>query len=532
MPEEPPPSPDARGPQPDASGTPPEACSLKPVACSPQPTAYRLPASVFLIALAVYAVTLGRPQGWLYCDGADRFATTYGIVERGSLRLGVKADGSPRYSKYGIVQPALGVPLYLVGKAVAGAGAEGVSANPAFYCHLLNSFVTAATCAALVWILRRQGFTASTTLLVAAAYGLATVAWPNARWYGSEPLSALLLLIFIHCLSRIAEQGTRTREAVAAAVAGGALVLHTTMAGPLVAGLVVWTAAGRLWRGGSRRERNAWVLAGMILALALVALLAYNRARGGSVLRTGYEGDHGFATFPYSGKPGFSANLLVGLYGNLFSVGRSVFLYSPPALLGVVFFGVLWRVRPRFARLALVAALYYLLVWSKWWAWYGGACWGNRTLLPVLPLLMPAVAAGWERVRGKGLARPALFAAVLVLGVLVQVPALLVFPGDHYLRVIGPRYENEYRIHFVPHASPLAGHTGILLNRPFADSDLLWLAGRQPTPPQVAVPPAGRAIWLILSGLTLAAGILLAVGGVRAAARQPNAKRNRAAAGD
>lgn len=473
-------------------------------------SALRLSVAVFLAALGVYALTLGRPRGWLYCDGADRFATTFSIAEGGTLSIGINPDGTARYSKYGVVQPVLGVPLYWLGEGIAAAGAGGVFASPVFYGHLLNSLVTAATCAMLVWVLLRQGFGASTALLVAAAFGLATVAWPNARWYGSEPLAGLLLLVFVYCLSRIAESGARTREAVGAAVSGGLLALHTTMAGPLVAGLVLWTAAGRLWGGGSRRERNAGVLAGMILALALAALLAYNRARTGSVLRTGYEGDHGYATFPYSGEPGFSANLLAGLYGNLFSVGRSVFLFSPPALLGVVFFGVLWRARPRFARLALVAALYYLLVWSKWWAWYGGACWGNRTLLPVLPMLMPAVAAGWERIRDRGFVRPALFAAVLVLGVLVQVPALLVFPADHYLKIIGPRYEREYRIHFVPHASPLAGHTELLLTRPFADSDLLWLPSGKPTPKALAVPPTGRAVWLILAGLALAGGIALA----------------------
>ena len=471
---------------------------------------------VFIAALAVYLLTLGRARSWLYHDGAERFAVTKAIVERGRLRIGTREDGSARYSKYGVAHSLIGAPLYLLGKAAARTGAANAFTDPVFYCSLQNSFITAATCATLVWALSGMGYGLSTSLLTAAIYGLGTVAWPNARWRGGEPLTGLCLLVLVASLARIARRGARAGDAAAAAVAGGVAVLSAAMTGPLVAACVVWTALGRARRGSFRREWKPWALAGMILLAALAAFCAYNRARTGSVFRTGYEGDHGFRTFPYSGRPGFSAPLLVGLYGNLFSVGRSVFIFSPPAALAAVFFGLLWRSRPKYARLALFCVLYYLVVWSKWRAWYGGGCWGNRALLPVLPLAMPAVAAGWERVKEKGGLRLWVFAAVALAGLAVQIPGILVYPGDHYSRVIGPRYEKEYRIHFVPHTSPLAVHVRILMSRPMSQNDLFWWKRAGPAEP-AADPPEALRVWGVAAlALLLAAGVGKVVRGSRA----------------
>ncbi|HRU04463.1 MAG TPA: hypothetical protein P5137_01655, partial [Candidatus Brocadiia bacterium] len=324
-----------------------------------------------------------------------------------------------------------------------------------------------------LWVMGQMGFGVGAALVAVGTHAFATVAWPNARWYGSEPLSALLLLLFAAFAWRTARLGPGGWNAAGAAAAGGLLVLHTPMAGPLVA----LVAAAAAWRGlgkGAPRQGRAWGLACAIVLAGALLFFAYNHARTGHVLKTGYEGDHGAAAYPYSGKPGFSTPILVGLYGNLFSSGRGVFFYSPPLVLALGFFGGLWRRERGWALLAAACSVYYLLLWSAWWSWYGGACWGNRALLPVLPLLAPALALGWERARAAGGGAVAAFLAVAAIGVAVQIPGVLVDPADHYRSVIGPRWENEYRIHFVPQDSPLAAHTRILLGRPMARNDLYW----------------------------------------------------------
>src|SRR5262249_62404931 len=101
--------------------------------------------------------------------------------------------------------------------------------------------------------------------------------------------------------------------------------------------------------------------------------------RRGSPFTTGYEGDHGIPTLmPYSGRPGFSYPFVLGVLSILFAFGRGLLFFTP----GILF----WfdeRTRQRVpARAAVVLQLLFVaglvLVYAKWWAWYGGGPWGPR----------------------------------------------------------------------------------------------------------------------------------------------------------
>jgi hypothetical protein len=329
-------------------------------------------------------------------------------------------------------------------------------------------------------------------------------------------LAGLLLLLSVALLARAGREGLSRRDAVGLGLAGGLAALNRPMVVPLI--VVLSLAVGwRAWQAASGAEaRRAWRLAGALMLLGLATALAYNAVAFGSPFRTGYEGDHGFQTFPYSGEPGFSTPLLVGLYGNLFSAGRSVFLYSPAALVAVFGLGRLWRTRPDYARPAVVAVAYYLLVWSKWWSWYGGAGLGNRALLPAVLLLMPAVAAVWDAAAGWRDGRRLATLAVILVGALVQTPSVLLSCGDVYSAVEGfdPRtYRNEYRIHYVPHTSPLAVGARLLIERGLQDNDL-FLARWAPAEKEGAVVTA-------LFGAVMAAGLGLAIRTARRASATP-----------
>jgi hypothetical protein len=118
-----------------------------------------------------------------------------------------------------------------------------------------------------------------------------------------------------------------------------------------------------------------------LLAIAAAAALVMAEAwiRRGGPLITGYAGDHGIPTLlPYSGRPGFSYPFVLGLVSILFSFGRGLLFFAPGL--------VLWlSVRTRRllpGRRAVDLQLLYLaglvVVYSKWWAWYGGLSWGPR----------------------------------------------------------------------------------------------------------------------------------------------------------
>ena len=116
------------------------------------------------------------------------------------------------------------------------------------------------------------------------------------------------------------------------------------------------------------------------------------------------RGGHWFA----SGYPGetFSTPLLVGLYGILLSAGKSVFLFSPPLLLGVLG----WR---RFAKTHTADAYLFagvfvveLFFFAMWWDWSGDDAWGfgfhswrHAATIPAIEVLSAVLSspAGYRR---------------------------------------------------------------------------------------------------------------------------------------
>ena len=101
----------------------------------------------------------------------------------------------------------------------------------------------------------------------------------------------------------------------------------------------------------------------------------------GAPLNAGYAGDHGVVTvMPFSGMPGFSYPLLLGVVSLLFSFGKGLVFFAP----GLLLVGRGRRQRPDLAPFfdaSLIFLAGLLLVYSRWWAWYGGWTWGPRFLL-------------------------------------------------------------------------------------------------------------------------------------------------------
>lgn len=84
----------------------------------------------------------------------------------------------------------------------------------------------------------------------------------------------------------------------------------------------------------------------------------------------------------YSGQPGFSYPLFFGLLSIVFSFGKGLVFFAPGLLLS--FSGAMGSLAEKLIRsyrlwLWFLAGL--VVVYAKWWAWYGGWTWGPRLLL-------------------------------------------------------------------------------------------------------------------------------------------------------
>lgn len=339
------------------------------------------------------------------------------------------------YAQYGVGQSLLAMPFYLLGSAVSratGWGTEGLATQAAVM--LLNPLVVALTGGMLYVLTRRLGYSAGAATGVALVTGLATPLWVYSKTFFSEPLLALALVV-----------------AVWGALRGGARGWLTCGAGLGMAVLVKQAAlavAPALLVGAALHRDNRWQALGLVtgpLAIGVVGVALYNWVRFGSPLDTGYR------TAAWDVPP------WVGLYGLLLSPGKGLLWYCPPLTLGVG--GCIPLIQRNRRIVGFLGAIFglYLLVNATYNHWHGGGSWGPRLILPVVPLLMLPTAEWLEQPPRRARGRLAI-ALLLALGLIVQIPAVLVNPARAlqalYDRSASPA-EYTLRMLYRPTDSPL-----------------------------------------------------------------------------
>lgn len=277
-------------------------------------------------------------------DGAVRYIALQNLVERGRI------DNI----KCSYLVSLLAAPIYFLGRA---------SGDSIAWCARFNTIVTALAFLAAGRLLRPHciaGLHWRFLLLL-----LAASMWGNhlRNFYG-ETLTAALVLVGGILLA------TQRR------LAGWVLLVLATVNMPACGIGLGLVALNETWR--TRRLRHLLPVAA---AAALIVLERFIQT--GQLFVTGYEGDKSFPTvMPYSGQVGFSYPFYFGIAAILFSFGKGILWFAPGLLL-----------TPRSIsgdgnetlRRACHVWLWYLagmvLAYSRWWAWYGGWCWGPRFFL-------------------------------------------------------------------------------------------------------------------------------------------------------
>lgn len=440
----------------------------------PRRSASKATGLLFLGLLVLYLATSGGHT--TSNDEEELYYVTQGLVERRSLALppeearalaiprgaAVGVDGN-YYTPYGVLPSVLAMPLYLVGNAVASGFDPRLNG---FITRLavtaLSAVVTAGGAAAVTLLGRRLGASTQGSVLLGLLYGVATIAWPYAKAFWSEPLATLLLLL----AALAAIEGSRRSSARAWFLASLAVGLSVATRSAMLATVVplgLYLLAG-VWRGGRGQafgrllRQGAGFAAGFLLPAA--ALGVYNLVRFGSPLENGT----GFGSQLQAALVVFGGNVGVGLYGLLLSPGKSVFLYSPPLLCGVLALAALWRRVPYEAFLVALLVVAQVALAAPLTFWHGDSSWGPRYLVPATPFLLLPVAA-WLGPRGARSWQRALLVGTGALGLLVQVVAVLVNPQTYILQTGGPTGAGAERRWFDPAASPLLAAPRQLLGR-------------------------------------------------------------------
>ena len=278
-------------------------------------------------------------------DGAVRYSAMQSML-----------DGRIPQEPYSLVTPVLALPLGALGRLFG---------NEAGFAYRLNGVLFALGLIAMWLILRRRASGALIrSFVLLLVYGSL---FPAAvvSLYG-ETTTAVLLAVGL--LAVVAGRGPVARGAGWAAV-----VLGTTNTPTLIPALVAVVVVVALAR------RSYWPLAALAATVGLT-LLDLRLHTGG--FSSPYEGDHGYETIlPFSGRPGFSYPAFFGVLAILFSLGKGLVFYAPglfvPVRKALSNSPVLQRTR----LLWLVVVICMVLIYCRWWAWYGGVFFGPRFFL-------------------------------------------------------------------------------------------------------------------------------------------------------
>ena len=388
--------------------------------------------------------------------------------------------GTEVFTSYEPGQPLLALPFYLSGSLLAAFfPLESHTYLTRLVVTLFGALVTAATVAVLYQLGRTVGQSERGATFMAATYAVGTLAWPYARTFFREPLVGLALVSAAYALVRWREY---PRWGLALSGWGWVfLAVLTKLAALVVVPLFAAYCAGtyfarrrsratdsapttRTAEGQTRIKAGGWLVALIILGVILLAggMLLLNRwPHIGPLLdQTGlFTGDFSYVPLAF--------------YGLTLSPGKGLLVFSPPVLAGLAGLYLLFRQRRAEALLFAGMAVGFLVLYSFNTSWHGGATWGPRYLLPVLPFLVAPLGtlaqALWSaRHTMKGQVGLALVGNLLAAGVLVQVAAISVDPINYYLRAFerrpltmegGPAFLQE--IHFDPTFSPITGHLAL-----------------------------------------------------------------------
>ena len=333
-------------------------------------------------------------------------------------------------SKYSLVMPLLSVPVLLLGNVVE---------SPLWWAARFNVIVVAAGVAVSCWLLRGRADPRLLRLIVLVLL-FASYLTDRLRDYNAEVLTATLVTVGIICIA--------TERHVVAGWAAIVVGVVNTPAAIVGLGLMAgWEAL---------RNRRFRYLAPVVAALALIMLEDWVR-RGGPLV-TGYAGNHGIRTImPYSGRPGFSYPFLLGIAAILFSFGRGLLFFMPGLALWLD--GRTRRlVRPAPGQPAVTLMLLFtaglVLIYAKWWAWYGGLAWGPRFFLfAAVPASVLLAARIWRAGRSPG--ADAVTLVVLVLSAWVGCAGAINDRHQALSVCSAGNYQNEQLCWFTPDFSPL-----------------------------------------------------------------------------
>ncbi len=422
--------------------------------------------------VAFYWATFG---GHTYSPDEEMlYYVTEGIVERRSfvvpeatettsLSTGARGVDGNNYAITGLLQSILAIPLYLVGRTVS--HAFDPILRPfwtRFFVSLFNGIVGGMIVGLMYIVSRKLGFRRGTSLFLAIGLGATTFLGVYARTFFSESLVTFWILLAVYGAYSY-RLNPQAKWAILWGMALGLSVATKPQA------LLAWPAFGvyalliLFVDHTDQQARLRWFsrslgygLLGVLLPVALVVI--YNQVRFGGFLDTGYPSIPGYIN---------RGPTIRGLYGYIFSPGRSFFLYAPLCILSVFGTKYFYLRHKLESVLFILLVTVYLLFYASLPHFTGGS-WGPRYLSHIVPMALLPAGAYIETYPIKRVWRYCLATSLLMLGFVVQLGTVVVNYNTYYNLDLG-----KYSLHrfgwdaiiFHPSYTPIIGHWKLWMQR-------------------------------------------------------------------
>jgi hypothetical protein len=301
-----------------------------------------LPVAETALLLAGFALLFAYLPHGLVGDDFTRFRDIEDLLHHGKL------SDSP----FSLVMPLFSTPFLLLGEVVR---------SPEWWASRFNAIVV-GTAALAVFCLLRGRVDPSLLRRLLLILLFASFLTNRLRDYNAEVLTSTLVAVGLLLIV------VRRRELLGWV----AIVIGVVNTPAAIVGVALLAVAESI------RTRRLRYLAAPAAGAVLVMTEAWIRRSGPFV--TGQAGYIGVKTLlPYSGRNGFSYPFVLGVLSILVSFGRGLVFFMPGLLLGLSGRTRTWL--KEYRRLAALMMLYVaglVLIYAKWWSWYGGLSWGPR----------------------------------------------------------------------------------------------------------------------------------------------------------
>lgn len=353
----------------------------------------------------------------------------------------------------GLGQSLAAAPLYVAGKVASdGMAPEETELVTRMFVDWTNTFVTALGALFFFGIARILGASVRGATVLTLVYALGTYVWPNARHFFSEPIATMLALaaVYLTFRGRVAP-----KLLFAGGLVGGLSLLGRPSNGIFLVPLGLYVVARAITDHGRLGPVvQASVRFGVGAVGGLGVFLFTNWLRFGGPLDLGYQ------NVPYD------TPLQDGLYGLFLSPGRSLFLFAPITLVGVLACTrVPRRYRPEALALLALGAVNVVL-FATFNAWHGDQAWGPRYMVMTTPFFALPVASlltrrWWARAVGAAAAVGLVFA---LLGTVMNWNTYTTTVDAKIGAAVAPDRERTIweEMRYSPYWSPLVGHFRLL----------------------------------------------------------------------